>query len=96
VVKRDLPIEFDRDRLTWYGTLNWCSASSSISSCASALNARCGGSDYGVSGLVLLIVTLPVVGTRRLEHLGHVATDRLVGRVYRLVRFPSRRTWPTG
>jgi hypothetical protein len=48
--------------------------------------------DYGCGRLVLLIITLLVVGARRLEPLRSIAHDPLVGRLCGLTRIPSDRT----
>jgi hypothetical protein len=50
------------------------------------------GGDYGGGRLVLLILTLFVVGARRLEHLRYLAHDPLVARLCGLARIPSERT----
>jgi len=96
VVKRDLPIEFTADQLTSYGGLEllrryfWGIGLQSrvrraLSGCEMA-------SDYGVSRLVVLMVTLFVIGARRLEHLTYVATDPLIRRICELARIPSAAT----
>ena len=50
------------------------------------------GGDYGGGRLVLLLITLFVVGARRLEHLRYLAHDPLVARLCGLARLPSERT----
>jgi hypothetical protein len=50
------------------------------------------GGDYGGGRLVLLVITLFVVGARRLEHLRYLAHDPLVTRLCGLARLPSERT----
>jgi hypothetical protein len=50
------------------------------------------GGDYGSGRLVLLLITLFVVGARRLEHLRYLAPDPLVARLCGLARLPSERT----
>jgi len=49
-------------------------------------------SDYGASRLVVLMVTLFVIGARRLEHLAYVATDPLIRRICELARILSAAT----
>ena len=50
------------------------------------------GGDYGCGRLLLLVITLFVVGARRLEHLRYVAHDPLVARLCGLARIPTERT----
>ena len=50
------------------------------------------GGDYGCGRLLLLVITLFVVGARRLEHLRYVAHDPLVVRLCGLARIPTERT----
>lgn len=55
---------------------------------AAFAEARLGG-DFGVIAMVRVLIGLLVVGGRRLEHLGYLATDPL------LRRFARVRVWPT-
>lgn len=95
-VKRDLPIEFGAEELTSYGGLELVRryfervqlrkrVSDGLRSCGLR-------GDYASSQLVVLVITLLVVGARRLEQLGYVATDPLVRRISELSRVPSART----
>jgi hypothetical protein len=50
------------------------------------------GGDFGVVALVRLVIALLVVGGRRLEHVGYLATDPLVRRFCGVQVLPSART----
>jgi hypothetical protein len=55
------------------------------------------GGDYGGGRLALLLLALPYVGARRLEHLQYLVGDPLVRRFAGLARVPTARTvsnWP--
>lgn len=95
-VKRDLPIEFGSEELTSYGGLELVRryldrlrlrhrVSDALASCGLK-------GDYASSQMVVLVVTLLIVGARRLEQLGYIATDPLVRRICELNRMPSART----
>src|SRR5262249_31631791 len=58
------------------------------------LHAACAalGSDYGGARLALLLMALPYVGARRLEHLQYLVGDPLVRRFAGLARIPTART----
>ncbi len=65
------------------------------------LQAACAalGGDYGGGRLALLLLALPYVGARRLEHLPSLLGDPLVCRFAGLARAPSRWSflpWRTG
>lgn len=96
VVKQDLPIEFTEDRLTSYGGLElvrrYVQQLQLARRVRAALEPYSLGSDYGSGRLVLLVVTLLIVGGRRLEHLKYIAGDSLVARLCGLARIPSART----
>ena len=85
VVKRDLPIEFTNEQLTSYGGLEvlrrYFQRIGLHARLRNALADSGMGSDYGASRLALLLVTLFVIGARRLEHLAYVATDPLIRRI---------------
>ena len=49
-------------------------------------------SDYGSARLALLVIALPYVGARRLEHLRYLVGDPLVARFCGLARLPTART----
>ena len=96
VVKQDLPIEFSEDRLTSYSGLElvrrYVHQLQLARRVRAALEPYALGGDYGSGRLVLLIVTLLIVGGRRLEHLKYIAGDSLVARLCGLARIPSART----
>jgi hypothetical protein len=95
-VKVDLPIEFVPQRLTSYGGLEllrrYVRGLALRERVERALVGLGLGSDYGSGRLVLLILTLLVVGGRRLEHLQYLAGDPLVRRLRGLQRIPTART----
>lgn len=95
-VKRDLPIEFGSEELTSYGGLELVRRyfeRVQLRRRVSEALRDCGlGGDYASSQLVVLAITLLVVGARRLEQLGYIATDPLVRRISELSRIPSART----
>ena len=95
-VKRDRRIEFGAEELTSYAGLELvrryferlhlrARVSQALGSCGLK-------GDYASSQLVVLVITLLVVGARRLEQLGYIATDPLVRRISELSRIPSART----
>lgn len=96
VVKGDLQVEFTEERLTSYGGLElirrYFEQIGLRQRIEDRLKASGVRSDYGSSRLVLLVVTLLLVGARRLEHLSYIASDPLVQRISSLNRVPSRRT----
>lgn len=95
-VKGDLRIEFVQQDLTSYGGLELLRRYFRLLDLhrriRQAFSAYGLGGDYGAARLLLLIVTLFVVGARRLEHLRYLAHDPLVARLCGLARLPSERT----
>ncbi|MFQ5947188.1 MAG: IS1380 family transposase [Anaerolineae bacterium] len=96
VVKGDLPVEFVRQDLTSYGGLELVRRYFRLldlhGRIRQAFSAGGLGGDYGCGRLVLLVMTLCIVGARRLEHLRYIAHDPLVGRLCGLARIPTDRT----
>ncbi|MFQ5521188.1 MAG: IS1380 family transposase [Candidatus Methylomirabilia bacterium] len=96
VVKGDLRIEFVRQDLTSYGGLELLRRYFRLLDLhrriRHAFRAYGLGGDYGCGRLVLLIMTLFVVGARRVEHLRYLAHDPLIARLCGLARIPSDRT----
>ena len=95
-VKVDLPIEFVAQRLTSYGGLELVrrfvrglGVRARLEHAFTASGVR---SDYGSGRLALLLVTLFVIGGRRLAHLPYLAADPLVARLCGLRRLPTTRT----
>jgi Transposase DDE domain group 1 len=95
-VKRDLPIEFGAEELTSYGGLELVRRyfeRVQLRRRVSEALRECGlRGDYASSQLVVLVITLLLVGARRLEQLSYIATDPLVRRISELSRVPSART----
>ena len=98
VVKRDLPIAFVPQRLTSYGGLELLRRYVRRIELPRRLQAACAalGGDYGGARLALLLLALPYVGARRLEHLQYLVGDPLVRRFAGLARVPTARTVATG
>src|SRR6266850_3634720 len=94
VVKRDLPIAFVPQRLTSYGGLELLRRYLRRIELPRRLHAACAvlGGDYGGGRLALLLLALPYVGARRLEHLQYLLGDPLVRRFAGLARMPTART----
>src|SRR5262245_28155926 len=96
VVKQDVPIEFTEDRLTSYSGLElvrrYVQRLQLARRVRAALEPYALGGDYGSGRLSLLVLTLLIVGGRRLEHLQYIADDALVARLCGLARIPSART----
>ena len=94
VVKRDLPIAFVPQQLTSYGGLELLRRylqRIELPRRLKAAGAALGG-DYGGAQLALLLLALPYVGARRLEHLQYLVGDPLVRRFAGLARVPTTRT----
>jgi len=94
VVKRDLPIAFVPQQLTSYGGLELVRRYVRRLELPRRLHAACAalGGDYGGARLALLLLALPYVGARRLEHLQYLVGDPLVRRFAGLARVPTART----
>jgi hypothetical protein len=94
VVKRDLPIAFVPQQLTSYGGLELLRRYVRRLELPRRLQAACSalGGDYGSPRLALLLLALPYVGARRLEHLQYLVGDPLVRRFAGLARMPTART----
>src|SRR6516164_7787479 len=94
VVKRDLPIAFGPQQLTSYGGLELVRRYLRRIDLPRRLHAACAalGGDYGGARLAWLLLALPYVGARRLEHLQYLVGDPLVHRFTGLARVPTART----
>src|SRR5881397_1877933 len=94
VVKRDLPIAFVPQQLTSYGGLELLRRYVRRIELPRRLKVACAalGGDYGGARLALLLLALPYVGARRLEHLQYLVNDPLVRRFAGLARVPTART----
>jgi hypothetical protein len=93
-VKRDLPIAFVPQHLTSYGGLELLRRYVRRIALPRRLHAACAalGGDYGGARLALLLLVLPYIGARRLEHLQYLVGDPLVRRFAGLARVPTPRT----
>src|SRR5262245_29205739 len=82
VVKQDLPIGFVPQQLTSYGGLELPRRYVRQLDLPRRLHAACAalGGDYGGARLALLLLALPYVGARRLEHLQYLVGDPRVRR----------------
>ena len=91
MVKRDLPITFVAQHLTSYGGLELVRRYVQRLELPRRLHAACAalGGDYGGARVALLLVALPYVGARRLEHLQYLVGDPLVRRFTGLARVPT-------
>src|SRR5262245_49979735 len=96
VVKQDLPIAFVSQQLTSYGGLELVRRYLRRIDLPRRLHAACAavGGDYGGARLALLLMALPYVGARRLEHLQSLVGDPLVPRLNALARRPPAPTRP--
>lgn len=96
VVKQNLRIEFGDERLTSYSGLElvrrYIAHLQLAARVRQALQPYALSSDYGNSRLVLVVLSLLLVGGRRLEHLKYLVSDPLVARLSGLRRLPSART----
>ena len=96
VVKQNLPIEFGDERLTSYSGLElvrrYVAHLQLVTRVRQALQRYALSSDYGSARLVLVVLSLLLVGGRRLEHLKYLVGDPLVARVSGLTRLPTART----
>jgi hypothetical protein len=89
-----LPIAFVPQQLTSYGGLELLRRYLHRIELPRRLQAACAalGGDYGGARLALLLLALPYVGARRLEHLQYLVGDPLVRRFAGLARMPTART----
>src|SRR5262245_47555794 len=94
VVKRDWPIVFVPQQLTSFGGLELLRRYARRIGLPRRLQAACAalGGDYDGARLALLLLALPYVGARRLEHLQYLVGDPLVRRFTGLARVPTART----
>src|ERR1700730_18319840 len=94
-VKQELPIQFGHEQLTSHGGLELVRRYFQLIELKALIRRALGKhtrGDYGGSHLVLLVIGLLVVGTRRLQHLRYLANDPLFARFCGLARIPSDRT----
>jgi hypothetical protein len=96
VVKGDLPIEFAEQDITSYGGLELFRRYFYLIDLHRRIRDACHEagvrSDYGCGRLVLVVISLLLVGARRLEQLKYISRDPLVLRLCGLKRMPADRT----
>lgn len=95
-VKGDLALRFTRPGLTSFAGLELVRRYFRQLDLARRIRRHVGGTvpgtDYGVTGMVLLLLTLVMVGGRRVRHVSYLAGDPLVARLTGLTRLPAART----
>ena len=96
VVKGDLPVEFTEQPITSYSGLELFRRYFDLIGLHRRIRDACHGaglrSDYGCGRVVLVVITLFLVGARRLEQLRHISQDPLVLRLCGLKNIPSGQT----
>jgi hypothetical protein len=95
-VKGNLTLEFDDIKLTSYAGLelfnSYLRTSGFNDRIGTVFRGACLRSDFGVVGMVRLLIGLLVVGGRRLDHVGYVADDPVFLRFCRLKVLPTARS----
>lgn len=95
-VKADLALRFTRPGLTSFAGLELVRRYFRQLDLARRIRRHVGdtvpSTDYGVVGMVLLLLTLLIVGGRRVRHVSYLAGDPLVARLTGLKRLPAART----
>jgi hypothetical protein len=95
-VNADLTLRFEQDGLTSFAGLELYRRFFSRIGLRSEIRRFLSGtlpkSDYGICGMVLLMLLLLITGGRRLRHLGYLQGDPLVARCCGLSRLPSVHT----
>ena len=95
-VKADLALRFTRSGLTSLAGLELVRRYFRQLELARRIRRHVSGTvpptDYGVVGMVLLLLTLLIVGGRRVRHVSYLAGDPLVARLSGLTRLPTART----
>jgi len=95
-VNADYVLRFDAGALTSYAGLElvrrYFRALDLANIIRRQLRGRLPGTDFGVTSLVLLLLTLLITGGQRLQHLLHLEGDPLVLRLCGLRRLPTPRT----
>ena len=92
-VNADLTLRYEHSGLTSFAGLELIRRYFSLIQLRAQIRQRLSsvlpGSDFGVSGMVLMILILIITGGRRLRHLGHLQRDPLVLRCCGLQRLPT-------
>ncbi len=95
-VKADLALRFTRTGLTSFAGLELVRRYFRQLGLARRIRRHLGGSvpgtDYGVVGMVMLLLALLIVGGRRVRHVSYLVGDPLVARLTGLKRLPAART----
>jgi len=95
-VKADLALRFTRTGLTSFAGLELVRRYFRQLDLARRIRRHVGGSvpgtDYGVVGMVMLLLALLIVGGRRVRHVSYLVGDPLVARLTGLKRLPAART----
>ena len=95
-VKADLALRFTRSGLTSFAGLELVRRYFRQLDLARRIRRHLGGTvpgtDYGVVGMVMVLLTLLIVGGRRVRHVSYLVGDPLVARLTGLKRLPAART----
>jgi hypothetical protein len=95
-VKADLALRFTRSGLTSFAGLElvrrYFRQLGLIDKIRRHVGANAPSTDYGIVGMILVVLTLLLVGGRRVWHVAYVANDPLVRRVTGLRQLPVART----
>jgi hypothetical protein len=95
-VKADLALRFTRSGLTSFAGLElvrrYFRQLGLVEKIRRHVGANAPGTDYGIVGMILVVLTLLIVGGRRVWHVAYVANDPLVRRVTGLRQLPVART----
>ena len=95
-VKADLALRFTRTGLTSFAGLElvrrYFRQLGLFEKIRRHVSATAPGTDYGVVGMILVVLTLMIVGGRRVWHVAYVANDPVVRRMTGLRRLPVART----
>jgi len=91
-VKADLTLRFTRSGLTSFAGLElvrrYFRQLGLFEKIRRHVSATAPGTDYGVVGMIMVVLTLLIVGGRRVWHVAYVASDPVVRRVTGLRRLP--------
>jgi len=95
-VKADLALRFTRSGLTSFAGLElvrrYFRQLGLFEKIRRHVSAAAPGTDYGVVGMIMVVLTLLIVGGRRVWHVAYVANDPVVRRMTGLRRLPVART----
>jgi hypothetical protein len=95
-VKADLALRFTRSGLTSFAGLElvrrYYRQLGLVEKIGRHVGGAVPGSDYGIGGMIMVVLTLLIVGGRRVWHVAYVTNDPVVRRVAGLRRLPVART----